>query len=633
MTLGEREVQVDAVVAEMVHDGILGLETLVGLGATLDFARGQMAVGEHVMSAQIPTGMLVEAVGSVIVPAGSEMILEGDILSGEQSVPSMGVMRPMYRGEDSEKLMLPVALVRVEDRRTRTTVLNPTEESVAIVKGSILGRIEPVQAILDRGGCEVGAVEPGPGPEADIPLSEPLEEMIDGAAGSLSPRERTQLAELIREFRDVFLEPGGTLGRTSVVRHKIETGDARPIKQAVRRAPVHQQAMVEEEVDKMKKSGVIRESESPWSSPIVLVKKKDGSTRFCVDYRRLNEVTVKDAYPLPRIDDCFDTLNGHRYFSTLDLASGYWQVEMEPEDKAKTAFATRSGLYEFQVMPFGLATAPATFERLMEIALRGLQWKRCLVYLDDIITLGRDVGDALEGLRQVLVRIRLAGTEYKHFDLVYGRLERKFGTATRAETYKTELRNHRKKAEETLVTYGDGVERLVDLAYPQLPEDLRQTMLVDAFIRGLPPGQLRVQTQLHKFKELAAAVDFTLHYEQAEQEGGMARKPVVRAVGAVDPPETETTGERGVAPVERQLSGARPDSAATKGDEVGQLVSLLKRVLEAMNSSERAGVNKRTRGDGCFRCGKSGHFRRDCPEKPKEDKSAAKTDSQRTSGN
>ena len=152
----------------------------------------------------------------------------------------------------------------------------------------------------------------------------------------------------------------------------------------------------------MKKLGVIWESESPWSSPIVLVKKKDGSTRFCVDYRRLNEVTVKDAYPLPRIDDCFDTLHGHQYFSTLDLASGYWQVEMEPEDQAKTAFATRSGLYEFQVMPFGLATAPATFERLMEIALRGLQWKRCLVYLDDIITLGRDFEDALDGLRQVL---------------------------------------------------------------------------------------------------------------------------------------------------------------------------------------------------------------------------------------
>ena len=99
-----------------------------------------------------------------------------------------------------------------------------------------------------------------------------------------------------------------------------------------------------------------------------------------MDYRRLNDDTQKDAYPLPRIDESFDTLNGSKYFTTLDLASGYWQVEMAEEDRAKTAFSTRSGLYQFKVMPFGLATAPATFERLMEIAMRGLQWRHCLVY-------------------------------------------------------------------------------------------------------------------------------------------------------------------------------------------------------------------------------------------------------------
>ena len=245
---------------------------------------------------------------------------------------------------------------------------------------------------------------------------------------------------------------------------------------------------------------------------------------------------------------------------------------------------------------------------------------------------GLQLAANLTGSARTVLR-GLSGAEYKHFDLVFGRLERKFGTATRAETYKTELRNYRKRAEDTLVTYGDGVERLVDLAYPQMPEDLRQTMLVDAFIRGLPSGQLRVQTQLHKFKELAAAVDFALHYEQAEQEGGMARKPVVRAVGAVDPPESETTGDQGVAQVERQLSGARPDSAATTKDDVGQLVTLLKRVLEVMNSQGRTGNNKRTRGDGCFRCGKTGHFRRDCPEKPKENQATEKRNSQEQSEN
>ena len=193
------------------------------------------------------------------------------------------------------------------------------------------------------------------------------------------------------------------------MKHRIDTGVSRPVKQPLRRMRDHQQEVVEAEIDKMKREGVIRPSRSPWSSPVVLVKKKDGTVRFCIDYRKLNEVTTKDAYPLPRIDECFDALEGHRYFSTLDLASGYWQVEMEAQDQPKTAFATREGLFEFRVMPFGLATAPATFERLMEIVLRGLQWKKCLVYLDDIITLGRDFTDAVDNLREVLGRLRGAG--------------------------------------------------------------------------------------------------------------------------------------------------------------------------------------------------------------------------------
>lgn len=136
---------------------------------------------------------------------------------------------------------------------------------------------------------------------------------------------------------------------------------------------------------------VIKPSNSPWASPIVLVKKKDGSTRFCVDYRRLNSVTVKGAYPLPRVDESFDSLAGAKYFCTLDLASGYWQVVMQPEDRPKTAFASHKGLFEFTVMPFGLSNSPATFERLMEIVLCGLQWEKCLVYLDDVIVFGKNI--------------------------------------------------------------------------------------------------------------------------------------------------------------------------------------------------------------------------------------------------
>ena len=155
----------------------------------------------------------------------------------------------------------------------------------------------------------------------------------------------------------------------------------------------------------MLKKRVISPSKSPWASPIVLVKKKNGSLRCCVDYRKVNAVTRKVAYPIPRVDDTIDALAGSKWFSTLDLISGYWQVKVADEDKEKTAFCTADGFFEFNVMP-GMSNAPATFQRRMDVVLSGLQWSTCLVYIDDLVIRGKTFEEHLQYLKEILQQLR-----------------------------------------------------------------------------------------------------------------------------------------------------------------------------------------------------------------------------------
>ena len=203
-------------------------------------------------------------------------------------------------------------------------------------------------------------------------LPEHLQDLLERTSGDLDGMQRNQLPGALLRFVDLFPTPGSTLtGHTDAVEHNIDTGDSQPVRCAPIRMSSQKIKREETCVEEMLAGGQIEPS--LWSAPVVLVTKKDGGTRFCVDYHKLNLATVKDAYPLPRIDDTLDMLAGKRWFSTLDLASGYWQVSLSPEARCKTAFATHSGLFQFRVMLFGLCNAPATFERLMDRVLHGLR--------------------------------------------------------------------------------------------------------------------------------------------------------------------------------------------------------------------------------------------------------------------
>ena len=204
------------------------------------------------------------------------------------------------------------------------------------------------------------------------------------------------------------------IGRTNLVKHHIELTDPVPFKEVYRRIPPQMYDEVKAHIQEMLDLGAIRPSISPWASAIVLVRKKDGRLRFCIDLRRLNNRTVKDAYSLPKIESILDSLIGAQIFSTLDLKAGYWQVEMAEECKAYTAFTCGPlGFYECDTMPFGATNAPATFQRLMHDCLGDLNMKWCIVYLDDIIIFSDTMEEHLKRLEAVFQKLFAAGLKLK----------------------------------------------------------------------------------------------------------------------------------------------------------------------------------------------------------------------------
>ena len=320
----------------------------------------------------------VFTVGHCLIPPYSEAVLHFTTHTvGCRSMSSSGLLEGLMVFAENTGLVVGRTLVDPSGWRIPVLVSNFGQETVMVEPFSELGmvaQVSAIQPVMDqpsRSSCDPST------------LPDHLQGLLDQTSQDLDGSQRGQLASTLLQFVDLFPVPGSTLtGHTDAVEYTIDTGHNTPIRCAPHRISPPKIKQEETCVAEMLAGGQIDPSDSPWSAPVVLVTKKDGGTRFCVDYRRLNLATVKDAYPLPHIDDTLDMLAGKQWFSTLDLASGYWQVSLSPEARCKTAFATHLGLFQFKVMPFGLCNAPTTVEWLMDRVLQGLRWSRCLVYFD-----------------------------------------------------------------------------------------------------------------------------------------------------------------------------------------------------------------------------------------------------------
>ena len=323
---------------------------------------------------------------------------------------------------------LRVATTLVDASKSCFTVqlINPTSQGVSLKPRTCLGTVQPAEVIMREqleftvGSNEV-VVSHAHGVDCqEVSSQTPDRETQGWNTGTLpegvlldnfpgTEAERREAERIFREYADVFSRKGEELGCTTTVHHRIHTEDDIPVNQRYRRIPPNQFEEVKEHLQVLLERGVIRPSQSDYASPIVLVRKKSGALRLCVDYRRLNAKTRKDAYPLPRIEESLDALGRAQYFSAIDLASAYNQVEVHPDDRHKTAFTTPMGLYEYNRMPFGLCNAPGTFQRLMQMIFREELLQILLVYLDDIIVYSDTIADHLKRLERVFQKLREHG--------------------------------------------------------------------------------------------------------------------------------------------------------------------------------------------------------------------------------
>ena len=409
-------------IKESELDGMSTVWEAAKLGGALAF------LGAHAASVDVdgeeetaPLDAVLRLKEDVHIPPGSTLIIPTVMKRVVGNDSRMGVMSTPLRPEDSQFARLPdnvevqplYSTLPVGGKTISVALKNMGATSVSLAKNRPVARASEGEAMdsrdLDPHKNELWQQLPASGAEkpklTEQERKDLLMEKLNLKGLKSWPKPLAKAAkQLLMKYHDVFsLE--GELGKTDLVKHEIHLTDTQPFKEAYRRINPLLLDEVKTHVKEMLDTGAIRHSNSPWSNAIVLVRKKDGSLRFCIDFRRLNERTRKDSYPLPRIREVLDSLVGAGFFSCLDLKSGFWQAEMDEASRPYTAFTVGNmGFYECNRMPFGLSNAPATFQRLMQNCLREYNMEFCLIYLDDVIVFSKTEEEHLSRLEQVLQR-------------------------------------------------------------------------------------------------------------------------------------------------------------------------------------------------------------------------------------
>ena len=336
---------------------------------------------------------------SIVIPPNSSVTVSGYVDKALPYQPTTAVLQATANSMIPSDLDIVPALVDYRypaNHLIRVDIDNITTRTVRIQPRAILCELHPV--VIEE--------------DYDVSISQsaqPSKNVLDLVTieDDISHTEEQLGKQLILDYDDVFSKGDTDIGHTDIVRHRIDLHDDHPFKQRPRNIPPSMFNEVKEHLKQLMDGGIIRKSKSPWSSNVVLCRKKNNELRMCVDFRQLNLRTKKDSYALPRIEDILNALSGNKYFTILDMKSGYHQIELLEQHKERTAFTVGPlGFYEYHRMPFGLVNAPATYQRLMEECFEGLHLDICYIYLDDLIIFSKTFEEHLERLEKIFKRLR-----------------------------------------------------------------------------------------------------------------------------------------------------------------------------------------------------------------------------------
>ena len=410
ISLGNQKLKHQFLFADIKNDGILGIDFLSTNGCDVLLSKDHLLLnGERIACFRSnvdaePTCCRIALAENIEIPPDCEIIVKGrpiDMFDKD----GVGILEASEALATRYGLMVAKALVCPKMGSVPLRIMNILDKPCFLRKNTVTATYEPVETETFERVSSLSAEK-----SCTEDSTSHIEDLISRSSANLNEPQKKKMTTLLHEYKDQFSRSSHDLGSSGLAEHTIRTiPNCKPVYQRPYRIPLAKQEFARKEIDLMAEKGLIEPSCSPWSSPVVLVPKRDGTTRFCIDYRKLNEVTIPDKHPLPNPEDTLGALGGSKWFSTVDLKSGFHQILIKESDRPLTAFSIPgSGLWQFRVLPFGLVNSGSVFERLMERIFDRLTYKFLLIYLDDIIVYSKTFDAHIENLREVFQRLKEA---------------------------------------------------------------------------------------------------------------------------------------------------------------------------------------------------------------------------------